>query len=143
MKKTIIAGMFISLLGGCAALQDLQRGQYSSYVAPEISPAEIDRISADLTGFLAQQLPPGRTTLAFKPELTLFHDVFLDELASRGYGIATAKAPEDAVHVEYYLTILDGGILARINYKDRIASRHYRRTEQGLSVGNFVVGVIK
>lgn len=144
MKKTVIAGLMISLLGGCSVLQELQRGPDSSYVTPEIVPSEIDKIASDIATSLSRQLPPAKTTLAFKPEVTLFHEVFLDELSSRGYGIATGESPVDAIPVQYYVTMLDGGILVRISFKDQVTSRYYRRTEKGLSFGNIAIrGVTK
>lgn len=139
MKKTVVAGILVSLLGGCAVLQELHRGPDSSYVTPELAPSEIDQITSDVAVFLSQQLPPAKTTLAFKPELTLFHEVFLDELASKGYGIATGESPADAIPVQYYVTMLDAGILVRINYKDQITSRYYHRTEKGLSSGKLAI----
>lgn len=136
MKKTAIAGMLIASLGGCATLQEIRGGGNEVYyVSPEITGAEINKIAADLAALLSRQLPPAKTTLAFKPELTLFHEVLLEELAGRGYGIATGEIPPEAVSIRYYVTILDRGILARVNYKDQAASRYYRRTERGLSSG--------
>lgn len=144
MKKTVVAVLITTLLGGCAALQEFQRDQEPSYVAPEITTSETNRIAADLSDFLSQQLPPAKTTLAFKSDSTLFHKVLLVRLASKGYGIATGQAPSGAVLVRYYATILDNGILARVSYQDKIATRYYRRTEKGLSLGNVAIrGVMK
>ncbi len=144
MKKTILAAAIMMQFGGCAVLQEFQRGQDSSYVEAGISTYETEKIAVDLSVFLSRQFPPAKTILAFKPELTLFQEILLDELSRKGYGIATGEAPADAIPIKYYVTVLGNGILVRVKYQGQVASRYHARTENGLSSGSVAIrGALK
>lgn len=131
--KNIILMISAFLASGCTLLPHLNQSN-TSYVAAEINNGEIEEVGIDMAKFLASQLPAAKTTLSLEPSKTLFQQVLMGELAELGFGITTTQNPEQqAVPLSYFVTTLDGGILVRMKYGDRVAGRYYSRTTEGLS----------
>lgn len=127
-----------SLASGCSTFPMLKQNANSpiaSYVAPEISLSDSEKIAKDMAAFLSMQLPPAKTTIAVSPAPTLFHEMLFDELAWRGFGVVE-YAEEDAVSLRYFLTPLDQGVLVRMRFNDSAASWFYSRTSNALSIGS-------
>lgn len=132
-RAALIACM--SLAAGCTTFPQVfkQTAARSSYVAPEVSHAEYEKIARDMARFLSAQLPPAKTTIELDPSGTSFHDIFFNELVWRGFGVVESK-PEDGentVPLRYFVTILDTGIVVRMKYSQQVAGRFYNRTGAG------------
>lgn len=141
MRKSALI-MSLSLAStGCATFPSFQMpsflaikqsGRIMDYVSPEVSLEESKKITADMAVFLADQLPPARTTIDLVPATNRFHEMLATELAWRGFGVS-AGVEEDVVQLRYFVTILDAGIVVRMKYQDRMAGRFYQR-------GNRLIG---
>lgn len=75
------------LLSACATSRPSM-----SYVAPEITSADAQLLAAASVGYLADPLPPARTTLVLDPPNSAKHDALtvamLNALRARGYGVS-------------------------------------------------------
>lgn len=129
MKKTIIAVCLA--LSGCASFPQLTNPSQSvSYTAGEISPGNLEWIAQDMVQFLSTQLPPATTTIELEPSASLFKDILMEQLSDNGFGIVEADH-KHAVPIRHFITILDGGVLVRLNYRDNVASRYYQYSQEG------------
>lgn len=133
MKKTVIA---VSIaLSGCASFPQLnhfgaKQQRVSSYVTPEISAADAEQITQDMVQFLEKKLPPAKTILALESSSSRFHELLVEKLGRRGFGV-TETVSAGAVPARYFVTSFEGGMLVRIKYRDSTASRYYNRLPEG------------
>lgn len=136
-KSALIMGLSLASTG-CATLPSFQMPPFLAikqssrvmdYVSPEVSLEESRKITSDMALFLADQLPPARTTIDLVPATSQFHEMLATELAWRGFGVSAGMA-EDTIQLRYLVTILDSGIVVRMKYQDRMAGRFYRRGNQ-------------
>lgn len=129
-KLALIVGLSLASTG-CATFPSLpiikQSSRTVNYVSPEVSIVESKRITADMAGFLSDQLPPARTTIDLVPATSRFHEMLATELAWRGFGVAEGSEEAGAVQLRYFVTTLDTGIVIRMKYKDQMAGRFYQR----------------
>lgn len=137
--KIIVLMICLLTVSGCAALKDKleaiaerNRG-YGSYVAPEISRSDVDEITRDMSQFLMNQLPAAKTTLELEPLKNPLHAKLLDQLARKGFGIVESKPQTEPqeIQLRYLVTHLDRGLLVRLRYQNKEASRFYDRTVDG------------
>lgn len=137
-KSALIMGLSLASTG-CATLSSFQMPPFLAikqssrvmdYVSPEVSLDESRKITSDMALFLADQLPPARTTIDLVPATSQFHEMLASELAWRGFGVSYGSEEEDAVRLRYFVTLLDTGIVIRMKYRDRMAGRFYRRGNQ-------------
>lgn len=134
MKKVALLAC-MSLASGCTTFPQVfkQTSARSSYVAPEVSHAESEKIARDMARFLSAQLPPAKTTIELGQAGTSFHDILFTELVWKGFGVVESK-PEDGketVSLRYFVTPLDTGIAVRMKYNQQVAGRFYNRTGAG------------
>lgn len=132
MKKTVIA---VSIaLSGCASFPQFNyfatKQKASSYVVQEINAADSEQLTQDMVQFLEKKLPPAKTILAVETSYSRFHEMLVEKLARRGFGV-TQTMSAGAVPVRYYVTLFEGGMLVRIKYQDGMASRFYNRLPEG------------
>lgn len=135
--KLILSVIFLSI-AGCASFPGFKEPS-ASYVAPEVNSFEAEDVARDMAGFLAEQMPAAKTTIALEPSKALLHEILSAELKQRGFGVidGDAKPDEQAVAVRYFVTILDGGVLVRMMYRKHLAGRYYARLDGGkLSFSN-------
>ena len=130
------AAMIMSLSlasAGCATFPSFpiikQEKKVMNYVAPEVSLADSEKIAADMARFLANQLPPARTTIGLSGSSSMFNEMLVNELAWRGFGISEGGSGDDeqVVQLRYFVTILDTGIVVRMRYNAHVAGRFYQR----------------
>jgi hypothetical protein len=141
--KTLIVMMCLFLVSGCAALKEkmdaARNSQYGSYVAPDISTADADDLSKDIAQYLMSQFPAAKTTLELEPLKNPLHAKLVDQLAVRGFGIVESKPQSEpqGVQVLYLVTRFDRGLVVRMLYQNKVASRFYDRAIDGrLSLQN-------
>ncbi|WP_052494158.1 hypothetical protein [Nitrosospira sp. NpAV] len=137
--KIIVLMMCLFTISGCAALKEKleaiaerNRG-YGSYVAPDISKSDADELTMDMSQFLMNQLPAAKTTLELEPLKNPLHAMLLDQLARKGFGIVESmpQTGQQGEQLRYLVTRLDRGLLVRLRYQDKEASRFYDRTVDG------------
>lgn len=132
MKISIL--LMCLMTGGCATLTNFQNKVNSSYVGA-ISTADAGEVTKDMAQFLADQLPPAKTTIELEPIKSPLHDMLLEQLTGKGFGVVAQ--PEGAIALRYAVTQLDAGVLVRMKFQGKEASRFYDRTNTGsLSFNN-------
>lgn len=128
--KTIMVAILLSI-AGCASFPEFNKPS-SSYVAPEINSFEAEDVARDMAGFLAEQMPAAKTTIALEPSKALLHEILSNELKERGFGVTGGVKPDQqVVSVRYFVTVLDGGVLVRMKYSKHLAGRYYARLNGG------------
>lgn len=144
MRATVVA-LCVSSMFGCAHLEALNQKpqqQGISYVYTEISEEDSESVGEDMAKLLASQLPAAKTTLYIEPSNTYLREVLVDELAAKGFGILEMKPTQGpAVSFQYSITPLDNGVLVRMRYQGKIASRYYGRQPDGSLVPSSKVAV--
>lgn len=124
-------------LAGCDTLAEFttKSSVVGSYVEPAVTGAEAETVANDMARFLADQFPYAKTTIRLDPLKTQFRGLLIDELARRGFGIVESPVP-GSVLVRYAVTYLPGGVVARMRFNGKEASRFYAITGKGLSLRN-------
>lgn len=120
------------LLSACATHRPTM-----SYVEPTVTMQDAQTLANDTVAFLADPLPPARTTLFIDPPVTKGADALtttiIPALRARGYGVAmvdpkTGQASGPGVLLRYIASSLDSGLLLRLQYLGIEASRYYPRS---------------
>jgi len=133
MKKLTLAACLI--LAGCQTLFESKVPLPGSYVAAEITASDSLIVAKDMVGFLANQFAYAKTTIALDPIRTEFDRIFAEELGKRGFGVIEGNPIPGSVEVYYAVSVLDNGVVARMRFQGKEASRFYTLTEQGLQLG--------
>lgn len=123
------------LLSACATSRPTM-----SYVEPTVTASDAQTLASDTVAYLADPLPPARTTIVLDPPAAKDHDALtaamLPALRARGYGVTlvdpqTGKAGGAGVPLRYIASPLDSGVLLRLQYQGTEASRYYPRSSNG------------
>lgn len=123
------------LLSACATSRPSM-----SYVAPEITSADAQLLAASSVGYLADPLPPARTTLVLDPPNSAKHDALtvamLNALRARGYGVSvvdpkTGAAAGQGVPLRYLASPAASGVVLRLQFQGVEAASFYPRTADG------------
>lgn len=124
-------------LAGCETLAGLTTTATSagSYVSPEITGTEAVAVAKDMAGFLASRFPYAKTTIALEPLKTEFHEALAQELGRRGFGVADGVPAKGSVELHYAISVFGNGIVARMRFQGKEASRYYAITDKGLALG--------
>lgn len=134
MNKSVLALCVALSLTSCAHIEALRSTKVvpASYVAKEISEADSETIGEDMAKFLADQLPAAKTTIYVEPSEAMVHDVLMEELMEKGFGILPIKPTQGpAISLQYFVTNLGNGVLVRMRYSGKISSRYYGRQSDG------------
>lgn len=124
------------LLSACATSRPTM-----SYVEPSVTATDSITLSREAVAYLADALPPARTTLVLDPPAAKDQDhltaALLPALRARGYGVTLADSEDRptgraGVALRYLASPLDGGVLMRLQYQGTEASRYYPRGTNGL-----------
>ena len=125
----------VVLLSACATSRPSM-----SYVAPEVTAADAQVLAAVSVAYLADPLPPARTTLVLDPPLSGKHDALtaamLNSLRARGYGVSlvdpkTGTAAGQGTPLRYLASPLASGVVLRLQFQGVEATRFYPRTTNG------------
>ena len=112
-----------------------------SYVEPSVTATDSITLSREAVAFLADALPPARTTLVLDPPAAKNQDhltaALLPALRARGYGVMlvdpkTGFSTGQGIMLRYLASPLDNGVLMRLQYQGIEASRYYPRNTSGL-----------
>lgn len=106
------------LLVTLAACQTLGgAGLVTSTVTTELTPEAADAIAGDMAGRLAEQIGPGKTTIALTLDGSMFGQALEASLRGRGYGIVTDQKAGDTAKVPlaYVVDDFEGRVLVRVS----------------------------
>ncbi|WP_443694974.1 conjugal transfer protein TrbH [Pseudomonas sp.] len=116
-----------------------------SYVAPELTGSDAQVLAADSMAYLADPLPPARTTLILDPPLSGQNDALsaLFELSfrGRGYGVLvvdpkTGLAAGQGTPLRYLASSFESGVVLRLQFQGSEATRFYPRSTGGKLLSN-------
>ncbi|CDG90681.1 Conjugal transfer TrbH family protein [Xenorhabdus bovienii str. feltiae Florida] len=112
-----------------------------SYVAPQVTPSDAQVLAGDAVVYLANPLPPARTTLVLDPPTAnaspdVLTPALIAALRMRGYGVTVADAKTGmtagkATMLRYLASPFESGVIMRLQYLGIEASRFYPRTTDG------------
>ncbi|MCW5320684.1 conjugal transfer protein TrbH [Verminephrobacter aporrectodeae subsp. tuberculatae] len=111
----------------------------TSYVDPEVTANDAQTLSRDTVQHLSEPLPPAHTTLVLDPPHSsddMLTADMIGKLRARGYGIAqtdpqTGPKAGQGTPLRYLASPLNGGVVLRLQYLDREATKFYPRTTDG------------
>lgn len=133
----LVAAVFLS---GCAISRPTM-----SFVAPELTASDAQVLAADSLAYLADPLPPARTTIILDPPLNGQHDAlsgpFELSFRSRGYGVLvvdpkTGVAAGQGTPLRYLASPLESGVVLRLQFQGNEATRFYPRSSGGKLLSN-------
>ncbi|EPN2681283.1 conjugal transfer protein TrbH [Escherichia coli] len=146
MKMRVLFPVVLALLvSACASTRPTM-----SFVAPTVTANDASVLAKDTAAYLADPLPPAKTTVVLDPPTNSSADVMTPALTTAlreaGFGVVEAdrqsgpKAGE-GTPVRYLVSPLENGVLLRLQYLGTEASRFYPRTASGalVSAGPFTV----
>lgn len=130
-RRLTICAAVVASIGGCATTQG-----GGSWVG-KVNEGQARQVAEGMAGFVAQQLPPARTTLVLEPPAegqgsNAVTSALGPALRQAGFAVADPKAEvSGAVRVRYLVTAMDDGVLVRLRLGDTEAARWYRPDAAG------------
>lgn len=120
------------LLSGCQSLGT--DGLVASAAPPDISGPAASAIAGDMVSRLAEQIGPGKATVALKADASPFGQVLEAALKGWGYAVVTDQKTDDGTKViplAYVIVPFDGQVLARLSTDSVELGRAYAVTASG------------
>ena len=120
------------LLSGCQSLGT--NGLVASNAPPEISGPAASAIAGDMVSRLAEQIGPGKATVALKADTSPFGQALEAALKGWGYGVVTDQKTDDGTKIiplAYVIVPFDGQVLARLSTDNVELGRAYTVTASG------------
>ena len=120
------------LLSGCQSMatDDL----VASNAPPEISGPAASAIAGDMVSRLAEQIGPGKATVALKSDASPFGQALEAALKGWGYAVITDQKTDSGTKViplAYVIVPFDGQVLARLSTDSVELGRAYTVTSSG------------
>lgn len=132
IRTLAAAGTFAVLLSGCQSMGT--DGLVASNAPPEISGPAASAIAGDMVSRLAEQIGPGKATVALKPETSPFGQALEAALKGWGYAVVTDQKTDSGTKViplAYVVLPFDGQVLARLSTDNVELGRAYNVTPGG------------
>ncbi|QTG17344.1 conjugal transfer protein TrbH (plasmid) [Agrobacterium tumefaciens] len=120
------------LLSGCQSTGT--EGLVSSTAPPEISGPAASAIAGDMVSRLAEQIGPGKATVALKTDTSPFGQALEAALKGWGYAVVTDQKTDSGTTViplAYVIVDVDGQVLARLSTNSVELGRAYSVTATG------------
>ncbi|MVA22170.1 conjugal transfer protein TrbH [Agrobacterium vitis] len=120
------------LLAGCQS--NGTEGLVSSTAPPEISVPAASAIAGDMVSRLAEQIGPGKATVALKTDTSPFGQAMEAALKGWGYAVVTDQKTDSSTTViplAYVILDADGQVLARLSTSSVELGRAYSVTASG------------
>lgn len=130
IRALATAGTFAILLSGCQSMD----GLVASTAPPEISGPAASAIAGDMVSRLAEQIGPGKATVAFKPDTSPFGQALEAALKGWGYAVVTDQKTDSGTKIiplAYVIVPFDGQVLARLSTDSVELGRAYTVTASG------------
>ncbi|MGO7042151.1 conjugal transfer protein TrbH [Rhizobium acaciae] len=120
------------LLSGCQSMDT--ESLVSSSAPPEISGPAASAIAGDMVSRLAEQIGPGKATVALKSDTSPFGQALEAALKGWGYAVVTDQKTDQGTKViplAYVISSVDGQVLARLSTSSVELGRAYSVTAGG------------
>lgn len=120
------------LLSGCQSMGT--DGLVANNAPPEISGAAASAIAGDMVSRLAEQIGPGKASVALKPDASPFGQALEAALKGWGYAVVTDQKTDSGTKIiplAYVVLPLDGQVLARLSTDNVELGRAYNVTQGG------------
>ncbi|WP_404801488.1 conjugal transfer protein TrbH [Agrobacterium fabrum] len=120
------------LLSGCQSTG--ADGLVSSNAPPEISGQAASAIAGDMVSRLAEQIGPGKATVALNVDASPFGQALEAALKGWGYAVVTDQKTDSGTTViplAYVILAVDGQVLARLSTNTVELGRAYSLTANG------------
>ena len=114
------------LLSGCQSMGT--EGLVTSSAPPEISGPAASAIAGDMVSRLAEQIGPGKATVALKTDTSPFGQAMEAALKAWGYAVVTDQKTDSGATViplAYVILTVDGQVLARLSTNSVELGRAY------------------
>ena len=132
LRNFAAACALAALLSGCQSTGT--EGLVSSTAPPEISAPAASAIAGDMVSRLAEQLGPGKATVALKTDTSPFGQALEAALKGWGYAVITDQKTDTGATViplAYVILTVDGQVLARLSTNSVELGRAYSVTVNG------------
>lgn len=120
------------LLSGCQSIET--ESLSSNSAPPEISGPAASAIAGDMVSRLAEQIRPGKATVALKTDTSPFGQALEAALKGWGYAVVTDQKTDQGTKViplAYMISSVDGQVLARLSTVSVELGRAYAVTAGG------------
>lgn len=120
------------ILSGCQSLGT--DGLVASNAPAEISGPAASAIAGDMVSRLAEQIGPGKATVALKADASPFGQALEAALKGWGYAVVTDQKTDDGMKIiplAYVIVPFDGQVLARLSTDSVELGRAYTVTSSG------------
>ncbi len=132
IRALAAASTFAILLSGCQSMGT--DGLVASNAPPEISGPAASAIAGDMVSRLAEQIGPGKATVALKADTSPFGQALEAALKGWGYAVVTDQKTDDGTKIiplAYVIVPFDGQVLARLSTDNVELGRAYTVTASG------------
>lgn len=132
IRALAAACTFAILLSGCQSMGT--DGLVASNAPPEISGPAASAIAGDMVSRLAEQIGPGKATVALKPDASPFGQALEAALKGWGYAVVTDQKTDSGTNIiplAYVIVQFDGQVLARLSTDHVELGRAYNVTASG------------
>lgn len=132
IRALVAACTFAMLLSGCQSIGT--GGLVASNAPPEISGPAAGAIAGDMVSRLAEQIGPGKATVALKPDASPFGQALEAALKGWGYAVVTDQKTDSGTKViplAYVVLRFDDQVLARLSTDNVELGRAYIATSSG------------
>ncbi|ADZ72796.1 conjugal transfer protein TrbH [Polymorphum gilvum] len=132
IRAIAAAGTFAILLSGCQSMGT--DGLVASNAPAEISGPAASAIAGDMVSRLAEQIGPGKATVALKPDASPFGQALEAALKGWGYPVVTDQKTDSGTKIiplAYVIVPFDGQVLARLSTDSVELGRAYTVTASG------------
>ncbi len=131
--RTFAASFALAIvLSGCQSMN--AESLVSSSAPPEISGPAASAIAGDMVSRLAEQIGPGKATIALKADTSPFGQALEAALKGWGYAVITDQKTDQGTKViplAYVISSVDGQVLARLSTESVELGRAYSVTAGG------------
>jgi hypothetical protein len=127
----LVCGLAI-LLSGCQSIG--ADGIVASSAPPEISGPAASAIAGDMVSRLAEQIGPGKATVALKADTSPFGQALEAALKGWGYAVVTDQKTDSGtkvIQLAYVILAVEGQMLARLSTNNVEIGRAYTVTATG------------
>lgn len=131
-RRLAFANLMMLVLSGCQTAGT--DALVASDAPPEISGAAASAIAGDMVSRLAEQIGPGKATIALKPDTSPFGQALEAALKGWGYAVVTDQKTDSGktvIQVAYVVVPFEGQVLARLSTGNVELGRAYTVTSTG------------
>lgn len=132
LRNLATACVLAILLSGCQSMGT--ESLVASSVPPEISGPATSAIAGDMVSRLAEQVGPGKATVALKTDASPFGQALEAALKGWGYVVVTDQKTDSGtkvIQLAYVILPFDGQVLARLSTNNVEIGRAYTVTANG------------